>query len=71
MYEISILRNVITFIYGAIDDLYQKSARFSKLKFFFFFHMLYSINCSTLPYSKNQQGFYIIMFLMISKVVKI
>jgi hypothetical protein len=25
MYEISILQNVITFIYGAIDDLYQKA----------------------------------------------
>ena len=33
--NISILRILITLIYGAIDDLYQKNARFSKLKLFF------------------------------------
>ena len=31
---------LITFIYGAIDDLYQKIVRFSKLKLFFL-HTLY------------------------------
>ena len=36
MQEISILRILIMFIYGAIDDLYQKNAHFSKLNFFFF-----------------------------------
>ena len=38
--RISILQILITFIYGAIDDLYQENTHFSKLKLFFF-HTLY------------------------------
>ena len=38
MQEISFLRILLTFIYGAIDDLYQKNARF---KIEIFFHALY------------------------------
>jgi hypothetical protein len=34
------LRVVITFIYGAVDDLYQKKCAFFKKNF----HTLYSIN---------------------------
>ena len=33
--QISILQIPITFIYGAIDNLYQENTHFSKLKLFF------------------------------------
>ena len=45
MQEISILQILITFLYGAIDDLYQKNARFSKLKLLFF--SIHSFRLST------------------------
>ena len=47
MQEISFSWILIMFIYGAIDNLYQKISAFFKIEIILFLHMLYQIKYGT------------------------